>query len=129
MGLVDIFDRCAFLESLNVCYTNPLGIDPTFLCHLYLVFAIGLVLATPEADSQEEAIINALRAADYDQAECFYRNAKNLADPEFGFEDADFWSVQALLLMAIYMLAVSKRNAAYAYYGKNNAWARLLRSY
>lgn len=41
-----------------------------------------------------------------------------LADPVSGFEDADFWSVQALILTSLYMLAVSKRNAAYAYHGK-----------
>lgn len=49
--------------------------------------------------------------------EYFFRTAKLLGDPVTGFEDADFWSVQALSLMAVYMLAVSKRNAAYAYFG------------
>lgn len=43
-----------------------------------------------------------------------------LADPVSGFEDADFWSVQALLLTSLYMLAVSKRNAAYVYHGNKN---------
>jgi hypothetical protein len=36
-------------------------------------------------------------------------NAK-VNDPIIGFEDAGFWSIQALLLMAVYMLTVSKRH-------------------
>ena len=34
-----------------------------------------------------------------------------------GLEDADFWSVQALLLMTVFMLAKSKRNTAFALLG------------
>ena len=41
-----------------------------------------------------------------------------MCDPDSGFEDADFWSIQALSLMTMYMLVVSKRNRAYAYLGK-----------
>lgn len=52
-----------------------------------------------------------------DRAEIFFRSAKCLGDPTSGFEDADFWSVQALLLMSVYMLTKTKRNAAYAYHG------------
>lgn len=48
----------------------------------------------------------------------FFMNAKCLCDPTSGFEDADFWSVQALLLMSLFKLARTKRNAAYAYHGK-----------
>lgn len=44
-------------------------------------------------------------------------NAKSLNDPLHGFEDADFWSVQALLLMSYYMLVKSKRNTAFALLG------------
>ena len=63
-------------------------------------------------------MIRKLRADPIDQAELFYNNARDLRDPTTGFENADFWSVQALLLMAIYTLTVSKRNAAFAYCGK-----------
>lgn len=91
--------------------------EPTFLCLLNLVFAIGLLLATPAPDSEEDKIIQKLHAGQTDRAELFYRSAKCLGDPTSGFEDADFWSVQALLLMSVYMLAKTKRNAAYAYHG------------
>jgi hypothetical protein len=60
-----------------------------------------------------------------DWAEMFYRSAKLLGDPVSGFEDADLWSVQALVLMSIYTLAISKRNAAYAYYGELSHCAEL----
>ena len=91
--------------------------DPSWLCLLHLVFAIGLVMATPMMGTPEAAIIDKLRNDSIDRAEVFYWNAKNLSDPSTGFEDAGFWSVQALTLMTVYMLAVSKRNAAFAYFG------------
>ncbi|CAJ2509835.1 Uu.00g057350.m01.CDS01 [Anthostomella pinea] len=116
-GFVEIFNRQAFLVSIDECYKDPLSVPPSLLCLLYLVFAIGLVMAAPFPGSDEEAIIDKLRSDTDIRAELFFRNAKSLADPVSGFEDADFWSVQALLLMSLYMLAISKRNAAYAYYG------------
>ncbi|KAK6081660.1 fungal specific transcription factor domain-containing protein [Seiridium cupressi] len=80
-------------------------LDRAVLCQLNLVFAIGLVLSKPVPGSEEEAVIKKLRESkDINRAEVFFRNAKGLADPVSGFEDADFWSVQALLLMALYML-------------------------
>jgi hypothetical protein len=117
--VIDIFDRVNFLNLVESCYVDPLSADPSFLCLLYLVFAIGLVMAAPMPGTREDAAIKRLRASQFDRAEAFFRSAKCLGDPVSGFEDADFWSVQALSLMSVYMLAVSKRNAAYAYYGKS----------
>lgn len=118
-GFVEVFDRKTFHGQVEQCYSDPLTAEPPVLCQLNLVFAIGLVLARPVPGSEAEGLIAKLRMnKGVDRAEIFYRNAKCLADPMSGFEDADFWSVQALLLMALYMLSVSKRNAAYAYYGE-----------
>ncbi|RYP45923.1 hypothetical protein DL768_007791 [Monosporascus sp. mg162] len=116
-GFVQVFNKKSFLESMEECYGDPLSVNSSMLCLLYLVFAIGLVLARPVQGSAEEAVIGKLRSERVSRAELFYRNARVLADPVSGFEDADFWSVQALLLTSLYMLAVSKRNAAYAYHG------------
>ncbi|RYP21183.1 hypothetical protein DL766_007994 [Monosporascus sp. MC13-8B] len=113
----NVFNKKSFLESIEECYGDPLSVNSSVLCLLYLVFAIGLVLARPVQGSAEEAVISKLRSERVSRAELFYRNARMLADPVSGFEDADFWSVQALLLTSLYMLAVSKRNAAYAYHG------------
>lgn len=106
------------MATFEACYADPLNVDPSWLCLLHLVFATGLVLAVPTPGSPEQAIINKLRSDPIDRAEMFYRNAKDLNDPASGFEDADFWSVQALVLMTLYTLAVSKRNAAYAFHGR-----------
>ncbi|KAJ2896619.1 hypothetical protein MKZ38_005409 [Zalerion maritima] len=116
-GLLEVFDRRQFTAAVDACYTDPLSVESPFLCLLYLTFAIGLVFITPLPGTREDAVAKKLRSEQFDRAELFFRSAKCLADPVSGFEDADFWSVQALLLMAVYMLSVSKRNAAYAYYG------------
>lgn len=116
-GLIEVFDRKAFNQRLEVCYQDPLAAEPTFLCLLYLVFAIGLVLATPAPGSHDDGVIKNLQTTTADRAEMFFMNAKCLCDPTSGFEDADFWSVQALLLMSLFKLARTKRNAAYAYHG------------
>lgn len=107
------------MKHLNSYYSDPLHADPTWLCLFHLTIAIGLVLATPPPGTQDDAIIHKLRAGPIDQAEVFYFNARHLGDPTTGFENADIWSIQALLLMAIYNLAISKRNAAFAYCGKS----------
>ncbi|EPE10259.1 fungal specific transcription factor domain-containing protein [Ophiostoma piceae UAMH 11346] len=116
-GLVEIFDRHEFLSQMDACYKNPLSANSHFLCLLFLTFAIGLVMATPDPGTDEYAIVQRLNNQLFDQAELFFRSAKCLCDPLSGLEDADFWSIQALSLISIYMLAVSKRNAAFAYHG------------
>ncbi|KAI1304395.1 fungal-specific transcription factor domain-containing protein [Xylaria venustula] len=116
-GFIEVFDRNTFIESVAECYKDPLGVTSSLLCLLYLVCAIGLVMAAPYPGSDEAAVIDKLRSERANRAELFFRSAKSLADPVSGFEDADFWSIQALLLMSLYMLAISKRNASYAYFG------------
>lgn len=116
-GLAMVFDREAFFQELDMCYDNPLATGPHWLCLLNLVFAIGLMLATPRRGTNEYVVIETLRNEPYDRTEVFYQNAKSLNDPMNGFEDADFWSIQALLLMSIYVLTKSKRNAAFALLG------------
>ncbi|KAK3357563.1 fungal-specific transcription factor domain-containing protein [Lasiosphaeria hispida] len=116
-GIIEVFDKRAFIADVDTCYLDPLSTSPRFLCHLFLVLALGLLLAAPTPGSIEEEIIRKQLSAKEDRAEVFFRSAKTMCDPDSGFEDADFWSVQALSLMTIYMLAVSKRNRAYAYLG------------
>lgn len=100
--------------SLN----EPFIAKPKLLCLMYLTFAIGLILATPEQGSKKEAIVKSLRQSGFDVAENFFRNTRRLVDPLAIQENADFWSVQILCLMSIYMLSISRRNAAYSYLGK-----------
>lgn len=116
-GLIEIFDKRRFLQRVDTCYRDPPSSERYFLCHLFLVLALGLLLATPRPGSPEDEMIQKQLAAVPDRAELFFRSAKSMCDPGAGFEDADFWSIQALSLMTIYMLVVSKRNTAYAYLG------------
>ncbi|KAK7531539.1 fungal-specific transcription factor domain-containing protein [Phyllosticta citribraziliensis] len=116
-GFLQIFDRSAFTASLERCYSDPLITEPSWLCLLNMVFAIGLMLATPRRGTADFAIIEKLHKEHADLSEVFYLNAKSLNDPLYGFEDADFWSVQALALMSFYMLVKSRRNTAFALLG------------
>ena len=112
-----MFDEKTFLEMMDKCYSDPLAVDHVFLCHLNLVFAIGLTFATPEPGTREAEVVDSLRMKYPDQSEIFFLNAKSISNPVIGLEDADLWSIQALLLMALYMLLNSKRNPAFAYIG------------
>lgn len=116
-GLLQVFDRNRFMEELVACYADPFHVKPPWLCLLNMVFAIGLTMATPLSGSPEALVIDKLRSEHLDRAEVFYLNAKSMNDPMNGLEDQDFWSVQALLLMSVYMLAKSKRNTAFALLG------------
>ncbi|KAH6850304.1 fungal-specific transcription factor domain-containing protein [Chaetomium sp. MPI-CAGE-AT-0009] len=116
-GLIEILDRASFLRSVEECYRDPPSARNDFLCNLYLVLSLGLLLAAPAPGSREEPIVQKQLTAQPDRAELFFRSARSMCDPSTGFEDADFWSIQSLSLMTLYMLIVSKRNRAYAYLG------------
>ncbi|KAF1985270.1 hypothetical protein K402DRAFT_113829 [Aulographum hederae CBS 113979] len=116
-GLLQVFDRDRFLSDMDNCFLNPLSVEPSYLCLLNLVFAIGLIEATPRPSTPDAMVVERLRSEHIDRAELFYLNAKGLNDPLSGFEDADFWSIQALLLMSFYMLCKTKRNNAFALLG------------
>ncbi|XXH04657.1 hypothetical protein Hte_011076 [Hypoxylon texense] len=116
-GFIEVFNREEFLQTVDECYNSPLTITQKDLCRLNLVFAIGLVIACPLPGTESGVVIQNLHREPTNRAELFYRNARDLYGPATGFEDADFWSVQALLLMSLYLLAVSGRNASYIYIG------------
>ncbi|KAK4639569.1 hypothetical protein QC761_709450 [Podospora bellae-mahoneyi] len=116
-GIVEVFDRKQFMQSVEACYRDPPSANNYFLCHLFLVLALGLLFAAPTPGSREEHVINKQLSARPDRAELYFRSARTMCDPGAGFEDADFWSVQALSLMTLYMLTIPKRNTAYAYLG------------
>ncbi|CAK7218723.1 hypothetical protein SBRCBS47491_003607 [Sporothrix bragantina] len=117
ISLIAIFNRHEFEAEVASCYTNPLRADSRFLCLLNLTMAIGLILATPEPGTVEDAIVRSIRDQTHDQAEIFFRSAKCLANPLDNIEETDFWSVQALSLITVYMLAASRRNTAYSFHG------------
>ena len=116
-GLVDIFNRADFERAAVASLNEPFIAKPKLLCLMYLTLAVGLILATPRPRSKEADIVTRLRQTGFDVAENFFRNTRRLMDPLTIQENADFWSVQILYLMSIYMLSISRRNAAHSYLG------------
>lgn len=115
---MDLFNRADFERAAVASLNEPFIAKPKLLCLMYLTFAVGLILATPGERSKEAQIIERLRQTGFDVAENFFRNTRRLVDPLTIQENADFWSVQILYLMSIYMLSISRRNAAHSYLGK-----------
>ncbi|GAD97788.1 conserved hypothetical protein [Paecilomyces variotii No. 5] len=118
-GIMHIFDEYAFKQKVDRTYHNPLVAEPSWLCILNLVFANGLQLrsANPQRSASETAILQRLTSDKVDRSEMFFMAAKHFKDSVSGFEDGDFASIQALLLMTLYMLTAAKRNTAWAYFG------------
>ena len=103
-------------------YANPLQTEQSRLSILNLVFAVGLQLTQSSATHsfRENQILKRLDGGNIDRVEIFYFNATHLNDPALGFEDGDIPSIQALLLITVFMLTVAKRNAAWAYLGSSH---------
>ena len=118
-GILEVFDEHEFINDLHNCYEDPLSPNHVYLCHLNLVFSIGLSFATPEVGSHEARVIETVRSKYPDQSELFFLHAKSISDPFVGFEDGNLWTVQALLLMALFMVTKAKRNTAAAYIGQS----------
>ncbi|EED20121.1 conserved hypothetical protein [Talaromyces stipitatus ATCC 10500] len=118
-GMVHLFNEQVFKQRVERTFQNPLAADQSWMCILYLVFAVGLQLrcVTPRPSPKEAAILKRLLSPDVDRSEMFFLCARHLKDSASGIEDGDFASIQALLLMTLYMLSVGKRNTAWAYIG------------
>ncbi|KAL2002918.1 hypothetical protein VTN02DRAFT_5572 [Thermoascus thermophilus] len=118
-GIMHIFDELTFKQRVDRTYQNPLAAEPSWLCILHLVFANGLQLRAnnPHISAPEAAILKRLSSDKFERSEMFFLAAKHLKDSVSGFEDGDFASIQALLLMTLYMLSAAKRNTAWIYFG------------
>ncbi|KFY96637.1 hypothetical protein V500_02371 [Pseudogymnoascus sp. VKM F-4518 (FW-2643)] len=119
VGTIHIFDREAFTHEVNSIYDNPLQTKQSRLSILNLVFAVGLqlMISSTVPTLRERQILERLDGGSVSRAEMFYVNATHLNDPVSGFEDGDITSIQALLLVTVFMLTIAKRNAAWAYFG------------
>jgi hypothetical protein len=120
---MEIFDRDKFGIKFQRIYAGDEPSDNSFKCLLYLILAVGLVLAAPAPDSDEHKIINQLSLGDFDQAEAFYQSAQKIRDP-YGFSwrrETDIQGVQALALMVVYNLVVSRRNDAHMDLGEKHS--------
>jgi hypothetical protein len=117
--MLHLFEERSFKQRVERTYQNPLAAEQSWMCILYLVFANGLQLrsASTQQSPKQAAILKRLLSDKFDLSEMFFLGARHLKDSASGIEDGDFASIQALLLMTLYMLSVGKRNTAWAYIG------------
>ncbi len=118
-GLFEIFDEASCRKRAAEKLEQPLDAEPEWLCHLNIVFAIGLQMRkdSPNRNSNAAKILERLEGNGLKRAERFYLAARQIKDPTIEFEDGGMGAAQSLLLMTIYMLAASKRNTAWAFLG------------
>ena len=117
-GIIEVIDRRRLQSSMDAYYGASNTMDSTDLCLVYLVLAIGLVLQPRSMGMQPGDLANTLSPSHADHAELLFKSAKFLGEYVSGFEDGDLWSVQALCLMAVYQMMVSRWNAAYVCIGE-----------
>lgn len=119
VGIISVLDREACAREVAQIYENPLAVEQSRLSILNLLFAVGLQMTRSSSGHsfRESQILKRLDGSPVDCAELFYLNATYIHDPIQGFEDGDITSIQALLLVTVFMLTVAKRNAAWAYFG------------
>ncbi|KAI1979187.1 hypothetical protein LOZ55_002243 [Ophidiomyces ophidiicola] len=119
IGIMQILDRDAFIDEVASIYGNPLQAEQPRVCLLNLVFAVGLQMCQSSVahSFRESQILKRLGPDLTERAKIFYLNAAHFNDPVSGFEDGDITSIQALLLITLFMLTIAKRNAAWAYFG------------
>lgn len=106
-----------FAQKIDACYNDPSAADKTFVAHLHIVMAIGLVLGTPLPGSHQDQVLQKLQESKVDRAETLFRNAMTFNDPTAGLENKGFGSIQVLILMSVYMLTRTRRSAAYTLHG------------
>ncbi|KAF4457521.1 hypothetical protein F53441_571 [Fusarium austroafricanum] len=116
-GFIEVVNPEAVRLTLHQLHNRPNQVQGPDRCILYLVLAIGLALdpnlqGGDPTHSQNPDLKNQLFAV-----------AEGLAHPAHTFEgshnhDGVLWPLQSLVLMSFYMLAVSRRNAAYDYCGR-----------
>ncbi|KXJ94551.1 hypothetical protein Micbo1qcDRAFT_221064 [Microdochium bolleyi] len=117
VGFLELFDRGPFLESVGCCFTNPFTVQPAFLSQLYLVLAIGLILANHDITTHSGLLISKLQIQREFYTESFFKNARSLADFHPDFESANLSTIEILLLIAIWKLVSWRRDSAHHYLG------------
>lgn len=106
------------MENVGCCFTNPFTVQPAFLSQLYLVLAIGLILANHDITTHSGLLISKLQMQREFYAESFFKNARGLADFHPDFESANLATIEIILLIAIWKLVSWRRDSAHHYLGE-----------
>ena len=78
-----------------------------------------LVMPSPfDCLARHEKMIILTRYTKIHHVENFYAKATHLHDLDIDFDGGGFENIQALTLICVYMLLVSRENTAWAYHGK-----------
>ncbi|KAJ6780516.1 hypothetical protein PWT90_07340 [Aphanocladium album] len=110
--LVEIIDESTVRELLRACYSGPPPKEHRTLCLIYMLFAIGSVVARTKNLEFPDFRGSPATA----QADSYFGFAhSNLCTS--GFEHAELWKVQAWALMTTYYLASSQWGAADTFIG------------
>lgn len=117
-GFLELFDRGSFLENVGCCFTNPFTVQPAFLSQLYLVLAIGLILANHDITTHSGLLVSKLQTQREFYTESFFKMARGLADFHPDFESANLSTIEIILLIAIWKLVSWRRDSAHHYLGQ-----------
>ncbi|CAG1968460.1 unnamed protein product, partial [Fusarium graminearum] len=114
LGFIDVTSPESVEAKLHRIYNGPSQVHYSDRCIIYLVLAIGLTFDSGLAEG-------ALQATNL--KEQFFASAEALLqsiETQRGIETYNGvpWTLQALVLMSLYMLCVSRRHAAHSYCGR-----------
>ena len=116
-GVIEVVDAQSFWQCLDACYRDPMSVSTRDICNLYLALAIGALMRPGSFAAPDEPASKPAGKVSEERAQSLFEAAKAMVHGWSGLDDADMWSVQALTLLAVYHLTLSKRNSAEAYHG------------
>ncbi|EKJ76602.1 hypothetical protein FPSE_03152 [Fusarium pseudograminearum CS3096] len=114
LGFIDVISSESVGATLRQMYNGPSQVYYSERCIIYLVLAIGLTFDFGPAEGALQ---------DPNLKEQFFASAEALLQPietQRGTKSYNGvpWTLQALVLMSLYMLCVSRRHAAHSYCGR-----------
>lgn len=109
------FDQSQFLTEIDQLYTDsnsPLRCDPSFVCLAMAAFALGSQWTPLE---RPEGLITDIHRENVDLGRVFYCHARTLI-PDI-IDKPCLWSIQAPMVLSVYLLPASAIGSSYVYMG------------
>ncbi|KAJ5619952.1 transcriptional regulator family: Fungal Specific TF [Penicillium lagena] len=109
------FDQSQFLREIDQLYTDSnsaLRCDPSFVCLAMGVFALGSQWTPLE---RPEGLVTDLHRENVDLGRVFYCHARTLI-PDI-IDKPCLWSIQAPMVLSVYLLPASAIGSSYVYMG------------
>ncbi|CAG2011210.1 unnamed protein product [Fusarium graminearum] len=114
LGFIDVTSPESVEAKLHRIYNGPSQVHYSDRCIIYLVLAIGLTFDSGLAEGALQ--VTNLKEQFFASAEALLQSIET----QRGIETYNGvpWTLQALVLMSLYMLCVSRRHAAHSYCGR-----------